>query len=184
MVIILKNVVILNFSGRNNGNCEDISMFIETFYVNSNTCSYKVGEYYSPFGNCDYECLRQGPGCPNLTEKQIKIMEDVLASDITYFIVPNYCGFPCANYFAFNERSVGFFHLDRAQMTNYIEVKKKFILVSNTEGDQFHKAMEQQSNSPDTLYLKSSTYQKKSISGDILTSKSAQATLKSFLEKE
>ncbi len=111
-------------------------------------------------------------------------MEDVLASDITYFIVPNYCGFPCANYFAFNERSVGFFHLDRAQMTNYIEVKKKFILVSNTEGDQFHKAMEQQSNSPDTLYLKSSTYQKKSISGDILTSKSAQATLKSFLEKE
>ena len=30
-------------------------------------------------------------------------------SDLSYFIVPNYCDYPCANFFIFNERSQCFF---------------------------------------------------------------------------
>lgn len=179
-----KDVVILNFSSRNGGNCDNITGFIEDHGKNANIISYKIGECFKPCGNCNYECLKQGVGCPNLTERQKQIMMDIICSDITYFIIPNYCGFPCANYFAFNERSVGFFHLNQALLERYMNIKKKFIIVSNAKSDLFYRAMEQQSGDPDIFYLSSDAYQKKSLAGDILTSPAACSDLEAFLEME
>ena len=109
-------------------------------------------------------------------------MRAVMQSDITYMIVPNFCGMPCANYYAYNERSVGFFNMDRSVMGQYMNVKKRFIIISNTETVMFDQAMRQQTKEdPDAVYLKSGKYGKRSTAGDILESAEAQADLKAFL---
>ena len=121
--------------------------------------------------------LYGGEGC-----QMIRIMEaSPVNSDLVYFIVPNYCGYPCANYFAFNERSVGYFNMDPLRMDRYMSVTKRFIIVSNSE-DHFAEAMQQQTNEiPDILYLRSSKYGKQSIAGDIMDSDEAKAVLEAFL---
>ena len=111
-------------------------------------------------------------------------MNSILNSDMVYMIVPNYCGFPCANFLAFNERSVGFFNLDRGLMQRYMAVRKRFIIVSNTENEVFQKAMEQQSKSVEVLYLKTSKYGKRSTAGDLLDSAEAVADLDAYLAQE
>ena len=89
------------------------------------------------------------------------MMDNICQADLAYFIVPNYCGYPCANYFAFNERTVGYFNLKRELMQKYMNVPKRFIMISNTEGSNFANAMKQQVNGePDILYLKSGKYGK------------------------
>ena len=180
-----KNIVILSFSGRNGGNCEQISEFIEHFYIRTNVLSFKIDNISaSSCGGCNYECLRQGMECPRLTENLRRIMDSVMEADLVYYIVPNYCGYPCANYFAFNERSVGYFDQDRNLMEKYMAVKKRFIIISNTENN-FAEAMRQQTNDqPDILYLKSRKYQKQSIAGDLMTSEAAKADLQTVLANE
>ena len=101
---------------------------------------------------------------------------------LVYFIVPNICGYPCANYFAFNERTVGYFNMDREKMARYMNVPKRFIVISNTEG--FEDAMRQQTDeAPQMLYLKSRKYGKSSIAGDLLESDAAKADLDEFLSR-
>ena len=179
----MNNVVILNFSGRNVGNCSEISKFIEEHHTNANIFSHNIGECWNPCGGCDYECLKPGLECPVLTEQQRKIMDSAMQADMLYYIVPNYCGFPSANFYAFNERSVGYFNMDRAKLGQFMSVRKKFIIVSNTENPAFTQAMQQQAKEPDMLFMKTSAYQKKSIAGDILTSEKAREDLKTFLDQ-
>ena len=70
--------------------------------------------------------------------------------------------------------------MDREKMNQYMAVKKRFIIVSNTEG--FEKAMQQQvAEAPVCLYLKSSKYTKQSIAGDIMESEEARNDLVAFL---
>ena len=178
---MVNNIVILNFSGRNGGNCGEIGRFIEQYHENTNIYSHNVGECWSPCGGCDYECLKQGVHCPVLTEEQRKVMDAIINADIVYYVVPNYCGFPSANFYAFNERSVGYFNLDRELTSRYRNVRKKFIIVSNSENPAFLQAMQQQAKEPEILYLKTSAYQKKSIAGDLITSEKAQNDLRAFL---
>lgn len=109
-------------------------------------------------------------------------MDRILNSSVVYFVIPNYCGFPCANYFAFNERSVGYFDLDNSKLEIYLNVPKRFIIISNSEG--FEDAMQQQTKEqPDIMYLKSRKYQKQSIAGDLLDSEAAKTDLHKFLAK-
>ena len=178
-----KKVSILCFSGRKDENCAQIAEFIEQFYMRTNVHSFVIdGQNFAPCGGCSYECLKPGQLCPNLTQQQKQIMDSVCESDLVYFVVPNYCGYPCANYFAFNERSVGYFNMDRALMDRYMNAAKRFIIVSNSEGPNFKAAMQQQTNcEPEILYLKTRSYQKQSIAGDLLTSEAAKADLTAFL---
>lgn len=63
-----------------------------------------------------------------------------------------------------------------------MSVPKRFIIVSNSEGEIFEKAMQQQTNdNPEILYLKSNEYGKRSIVGDILESDAAKADVTAFL---
>ena len=140
------------------------------------------GASIAPCNGCDYECLTPGKFCPKVTEDYLELMNTVCRSDMVYFVVPNYCGYPCANYFAFNERSVGYFNMDREKMQLYMDVPKRFIVVSNTEG--FEQAMQQQIiGDPEILYLKSGKYGKRSTAGDILDSEAAKADLDAFLSR-
>lgn len=176
---MIKLVAILSFSSRNRGNCAAVSAHLQSYYTNS--VAYTVA--LEPCGNCDYECLQAGKTCPKPEPVQTKIMDAVCRSDLAYFIVPNYCGYPSANYFAFNERSVGYFNGDREKMERYMNVPKRFVVISNTEG--FEDAMRQQTNAePDILYLGSRSYGKRSIDGDILDSDAARSELDGFLSRD
>ena len=176
-------VVIIQFSARKSGNCAAVGKHIRDHYseITAYTVDASVAE---PCGGCGYECLTPGKTCPNLSGKQTEIMYAICNAKLVYFIVPNYCGFPCASYFAFNEKSVGFFNKNEALLETYLNVPKRFIIVSNTEDDVFVKAMQQQTNAaPEILYLKSRKYGKQSIAGDILDSEAARADLEQFLAK-
>lgn len=177
------SIVILDFSPRNNGNCAKIGEYIENHYNRTNVRSYKMNtENILPCHDCNYECLRRGAVCPSITEYQIEVMDRICSSDMVYMVIPNFCGYPNANYFAFNERSVGYFNCDQSKMNLYMSVRKRFIIVSNTESDTFRDAMKQQTLSePEVLYLKSSKYGKRSIDGDILESADAKKDLEAFL---
>ena len=177
-----KNVVILNFSGRKIGNCSAIEQHISEHYANANICSFHIDQTYGNCGGCNYECLKPGVVCPNATPFQKEVMDAVCQSDVTYYIVPNYCGLPSGNYFAFNERCIGYFNGDRALTGKYQAVEKRFIIVSNTETEFFRNAMQLQTNAEiKMLYLKTGKYRKNSLAGDIMESEDARADLDNFL---
>ena len=178
----MNNVTILNFSGRNNGNCSAITDYIATFCANANVHSIHIDHRFEACGGCDYECLKPGVTCPKLDSAQTAIMDAMGKSDLIYYVVPNYCGLPCANYYAFNERCTGYFNMDRELMKKFQSIRRRFIIVSNTETDQFVQAMKMQSAAdPEILYMKTGKYSKRSTAGDILESEAARADLERFL---
>lgn len=175
-----KNVVILNFSGRKIGNCGRICDFLTDFYNRTNVCSLFVN--VGCCGNCNYECLNTNAICPNLDKEYLQIMDGIMDADLVYYVIPNFCGYPCANYFAFNERSVGYFNMDRVKMENYMKIPKRFIIVSNTEG--FEEVLMQQTiDEPIVQYMKSSKYNKRSTAGDIMECQEAKDDLTAFLKQ-
>ena len=178
----MRIITILNFSGRNNGNCKAVADYISKAFTTSNICSFIIPSIFEPCNGCDYQCLKPGEVCPKLTNDQRDMMERLLESDLIYYIIPNYCGVPCANYYAFNERNVGYFNGDRSIMVKFMSLNKRFIMISNTESPAFEAVIKQQSTGEArTLYLKSSKYQVNSIAGDLMTSKTAIDDLKAFL---
>lgn len=156
---------------------------IKEYYTNTNICVFCVNSVISPCNNCNYECLRAGVECPH-RQQITDTMDRIMQADLVYYIVPNYCGFPNANYFAFNERTVGYFNLNRDVMKQYMNVKKKFIVISNTESETFYSAMQQQTECPNIFYLKTGKYSKRSIDGDILDSAEDQTDLEAFLDTD
>ena len=181
----MKNVTILNFSSRKQGNCANIAHYMEVRSTETNIRSFVIDQRIGPCNGCNYECLMPGTKCPNISQYQEEVMGAVLQSDVVYLIVPNYCGFPCANFLAFNERSVGYFNMDRGLMQRYMNVRKRFIIVSNTENEVFQKAMAQQAkDTSEVLYLKTSKYGKRSTAGDLMESPEAVADLDAFLNLE
>ena len=178
------NIIVLNFSPRENGNCSAICSLIQNHYIKSNIRLFHVCKHVSPCNGCDYECLKPSVICPQLTGDFTDMMDSICGSDLVYYVIPNFCGMPNAVYYAFNERSVGYFNMDRAVMGRYTNVKKRFVVVSNTETNLFKESLRQQTTAqPEILYLKTSHYRKKSIAGDMMESPEAQADLKDFLSK-
>lgn len=178
-----KNVAIVQFSYRKNGNCAAISEHIAAYYSAHNITRIKAdNSIVQSCNQCDYECLQPRLECPHLRGQFQNMMDIMCAADLVYFIVPNYCGYPCANYFAFNERSVSYFHMNRDLLQRYMAIPKRFVAVSNTETQNFVEAFKQQTNAePEILYLKTSKYHKRSISGDMLESDEAKIDLDRFL---
>lgn len=179
------NITVLNFSPREDGNCAAITSEIQNYYDSANVRIYHVCAFISPCSNCNYECLKPEAICPNLNDRQTAMMDAIRESDLVYFVIPNFCGMPNSVYYAFNERSVGYFNMDRVVMGQYRTVRKRFIIISNTEPAIFTELLQQQTNSsPEILYMKTSRYQKKSIAGDMLESEDARNDLKQFLSQD
>ena len=112
--------------------------------------------------------------------------DKITLSDLTYFIVPNYCDYPNANYFIFNERSQCYFQHHEQLLDRYLSVKKRFIVVSNTQTQNFITALSYQiseGESPDILFLSAKAYQKISVDGDLMTSPEAKNAVEMFCQK-
>ena len=172
-----KSAVILTFSARKNGNCEQITNFIQT----NTECSvetYRFVDFFiRPCGSCQYECFQDNLRCPHICDREFELLDAISHCKIAYFIVLNYCDYPCANFFIFNERSLCYFQNHQDRLERYLKVPKRFVVVSNSRTESFREAFAQHTHGePEILWLSAKCYGKQSISGDILDSNEAKKT--------
>ena len=173
------DVVILSFSGRKNGNCEQIARHIQSLTGGKLLAFSDLNVH--PCGRCGYECFRKGDACPHIGDDLRLIYESVLQSKFAYYILPNYCDYPPANFFAFNERSLCFFSGHDDLLNAYLRVRKKFIIVSGSRTQSFRDALSQHAEEPDILFLSAKQYGQKSIDGNLTTSPDALSEIENFL---
>lgn len=70
-------------------------------------------------------------------------------------------------------------------MSAYEKAAKKFIVVSNTEQELFHKILSNQvEGTPDILFLRAKDFKKSSIAGDLLSSDEARNRITKYLENK
>lgn len=178
-------VTVISFSGRENGNCQSIAKAVLAFYRKEDTVLYDFAGFdLSPCGKCALECFYGESPCPFGGDRAIPIFDSVTNSDLTYFIIPNYCDYPCANYFILNERSQCYFQGRPDLLRRYLAAPKRFIVVSNTEQENFRTVLSQQTDAePEILFLSAKAYGKVSIRGDLLSSPAVAETLLRFLKQ-
>ena len=177
------SVCIISFSSRQNGNCIKIGRILNKQFPNSEL--YSFSEFLiTPCGNCEYQCFNGGSNCPYFDDKEYNILTSIINSNIAYFIVPNYCDFPCSNFFTFNERSLCLFQNNATLLSAYLNIPKKFIVVSNTNTQNFETAFSYYCNrAPQILYLSSRKYNRASIDGNLLESKQAVTDIMNFISQ-
>lgn len=177
-------ITIVNFSGRKNGNCQAISKVIADNHPEDEISVFDFCDItLDPCGKCGYDCFAPEKQCPYQSDGVYNMYDKITFSDLTYFILPNYCDYPNANYFIFNERSQCYFQHHEQLLDRYLSVKKRFIVVSNTQTQNFITAMSYQipeGESPDILFLPAKKYHKISIEGDLMTSPEAQNAVEAF----
>ena len=180
-------ICIISFSGRENGNCGSIAKELEKLYIND----VKIYDFsaitVTPCMSCCYECFGSGENCPYFNDSIFEIYDTVTKSDLTYFIVPNYCDYPCSLFFVFNERSQCYFQKREDRLDKYLAAKKKFIVVSNTNRDNFTAAFKyhvEENTQPDILFLEARKFKKVSIKGDLTESEEARKIISLFADVE
>ena len=135
-------------------------------------------------GACGYECFSSADSCPYRSDEEAVLLEAVTQSDLTYFVLPNYCDYPCANFFIFNERGQCWFQSRPDLLERYEKVPKRAIVVSNTEEENFRKALSYQSDETvEALFLSPKQYGKSSIKGDLLRDERVERVIAEFVHK-
>ncbi len=175
-------IVVVNFSSRKDGNCYQISGVIKRHFKEKKVKIYNFHENtYISCGHCDYECFKKK--C-KVDDGINEIFKSIVQSEETIFVVPNYCDYPNSNYFLFNERSVGFFKGNKDLQTRYLNIPKKFIVVSNSCNINFKKAFVchiSNDTQPEVLYLNSKKFNQNPLDGKLMSDKHAQTLIGEFL---
>ena len=175
--------VIISFSARKNGNCAQIGKYIQKLVQDPVLFEFSERSIHA-CGGCDYECFTDQTKCPYKDDMECEILDAIVQSEMTYFILPNYSDYPCSNYFVFNERSQCYFQGKPKLLDDYLKVPKRSIVVSNTNTENFSKALAYQTEqTPDILFLSAKHYGKKSIKGDLATSKEVLDDIAAFVSK-
>ena len=178
------NAVIVSFSSRTAGNCSAIAEECGKFYGETARIFRFSDLFPTPCGRCGQECFSPGRSCPHRADGIYALYDALTHSDLAVFVVPNYCDYPCSNFFLFNERSQCYFLPEESREARYEAVRKKFIVVSNTNRENFLPAFRQHvAGEPDCLFLPAKRYGKLSLSGDLMTSEAARADLLAFLAR-
>ena len=175
--------VIVTFSSRSDGNCSQIGNLIASMTKDPVLFDFSGFDVH-PCGHCASECFSARGNCPYFDDKEYEILEAIMSSEMVYFVLPNYCDYPCANYFIFNERSQCFFQGKPDLLEAYLKIPKRSIVISNTNKDHFIQALAYQSDpDPEILFLSAKEYGKPSINGDLLTSKKALEDIRRFINR-
>ena len=175
-------VCIVSFSSRKNGNCAQIGKLMESVLDHAELFDFSKHPIH-PCGECEYQCFTAAHRCPYMDDMEYRILDAVTHSDLAYFIIPNYCDYPCANYFIFNERSQCYFQGHPELLDRYEKVQKRAVVVSNTNEENFIKALSYQSDTKtEILFLSAKRYGKVSIKGDLLTAPNAIKDIMDFIE--
>lgn len=176
-------VCIVSFSSRRNGNCAQIGKLMESVLDHAELFDFSNHSIH-PCGECDYQCFTSAQNCPYTDDMEYQILDAVTHSDLTYFIIPNYCDYPCANFYIFNERSQCYFQGHPELLDLYEKVQKRAVVVSNTNEENFIKALSYQSyEKTEILFLSAKRYGKVSIKGDLLTEYDVIKDIMKFIEK-
>ena len=104
--------VIVTFSSRQDGNCSQIGKLIASMTQDPVLFDFSGFDIH-PCGRCAAECFAARENCPYAADQEYEMLEAMIHSDTVYFVIPNYCDYPCANFFIFNERSQCFFREGR-----------------------------------------------------------------------
>ncbi len=177
-------ICVVSFSSRADGNCSQIGKLICSLTKNSQLFDFSSFEIH-PCGKCGYECFSDPEKCPFSADMERRLLDEIVRSDLTYFILPNYCDYPCANFFIFNERSQCYFQGRPELLDAYEKVPKRAVVVSNTNEENFRQAMAYQSYAePNILFLSAKKYEKVSIQGDLLTNEKAVSDILAFVQKQ
>lgn len=175
---------IISFSGRENGSCSSIArVLLAALNRQGKTVHYDFSSFHlTPCGQCGYQCFQARERCPYFSDPAFDIYDAVIHSDLSYFIVPNYCDYPCANFFIFNERGQCCFQHHPELLEQYESTAKKFIVVSNTGRDHFTSAFRYHTGDtpPDVLFLSARSFGKISIDGNLMDSPEARETVLRF----
>jgi len=176
------NVAVVNFSGRMNGNCHDISREIKNALGNCGVTIIDMGHMdIRPCGRCNYECLDAQNACP-VKDDIGGIYETLCAASLIFYVVPNYINYPCANFFVFNERKQGVFGRNAELLQKYLEIPKGFVVVSNTEKDNFRQIFKGHAASPpDILFMATRDFDS-NVRGGMMKNANARKKLRGFLE--
>lgn len=174
---------IISFSGRAGGSCSNIAEVLRRYWKGEAEV-YDISILsITPCGHCGYQCFQAGEECPYFSDPVYEMYDAVVKSEVTCYIVPNYCDYPCANFFAFNERSQCYFQNHQELLDAYLAVRKKFIVVSNTGRENFESAFRyhvQEGVDPDILSLSAKKFELVSIHGDLMDSEEARQTVLRF----
>ncbi len=174
---------IVSFSSRKNGNCSQIGKLIQSVTEDAEVFDFSKVNLH-PCGNCAYQCFSSRDHCPYIDDMEYRLLDAVTHSDLTYFIIPNYCDYPCANYFVFNERSQCYFQGRPELLEKYENVRKRAVVVSNTNEENFIHALAYQSyEKMKILFLSAKKFGKVSINGDLLSDESATRAVLEFVRQ-
>lgn len=176
-------ICIISFSGRAGGSCSNIAEVLRQYWKEEAEVYDFSNLSITPCGHCGYQCFQAGDKCPYFSDPVYGMYGAVVKSEVTCYIVPNYCDYPCANFFAFNERSQCFFQNHQELLDAYLAVRKKFIVVSNTGRENFESAFRyhvSEEVDPDILFLSAKKYQKISIHGDLMDSEEVRQAVLQF----
>ena len=181
----MRKAVIISFSRRKNGNCRNIAEIIKKHNEKTeNTSIVAFSELHAfPCGDCNYECFGDAD-CPHRGDGLYGLYELICSCDMVYCIVPNYCDYPCSGFFVFNERSQCYFQKHPEVYPSYLKTRKKFIVVSNTNTENFKKAISFQvdeGTKPEILFLQAKSFGKVSLYGDLMTSAQARKQVIDFV---
>lgn len=178
-------ITILSFSNRSNGNCQSIAKLAAEAYDADDVQVFSFSSFaLTPCGNCDNACFHERMDCPYIDDNTYRIYERITESDLAIFVVPNYCGYPCSNFFVWNERGLCYFSGHSELLDKYEAVRKQFIAVSNTDAAQLIAAFCYHTNEmPEILVLSAKAYGRSSLAGDLMCSEAARMAVLDFLGK-
>ena len=175
-------IVVVNFSSRKDGNCYQISGVVKKHYKEKKVKIFNFYENtYISCGHCSYECFKKK--C-KVSDGINEIFKAIVQSEETIFVVPNYCDYPNSNYFLFNERSCGFFNGNKDLMNRYLNIPKKFIVVSNSCNNNFKTAFSYHlanEENPNILYFNSKKFSQNPLDGKLMSNKEAEHLVYDFL---
>lgn len=177
-------VCIVSFSGRKDGNCARIAREVERSLTGEEVVLFDLAARpLNPCGQCRCECFAERRSCPHIDDVEYPLLEALTHCDLAYLIVPNYCDYPGALYFAFNERSLCYFAGHEELLEQYVRVRKRFIVVSGEEKAHFSEAFRQQTGGkePEVMMLNAREHRRNSIAGDLMESESAREAVRAFV---
>ena len=178
------SVCIASFSGRGEGNCARIAREVKRWFADGEATLFDLSEHpLHPCGACHGECLDDRRRCPHIGDVEYPLLEAITNSDLAIFVVPNYCDYPGALYFAFNERSLCYFSGHEELLARYEQVKKRFIVVSGGDRTRYEEIFCQQTNgdTPEILMLSARDYGRNSVAGDLIEEQAAREAIRAFV---
>ncbi len=116
--------LIISFSGRKNGNCDQIGQYIASA-GDGNDKVVRFRELNAhPCCGCEYECF--GGVCKYREDDVYSLYGEMCRYDRVILIVPMYCGNPASLYFIFHERCQDYFSHNESR---YEEVVKRLYII-------------------------------------------------------